>query len=50
MHFNEDKLFLHKLQEALSPLFTRKGVPQYFGSIISCGTLANLGKRNSPTL
>lgn len=41
-------LFLNKLQEILPPFFARKDIPIYFGSIISRGTLANLGKENGP--
>lgn len=41
-------LILKKLQEVLPLFFTRKDIPKYLGSIISRGTLANLGKKDGP--
>lgn len=47
--FNNNEIFIIKtLQDTLPPLFTRKDIPKYLGSIISRGTLANLGKKNGP--
>lgn len=43
-----DSQFLHGLYELLPRYFTRKDIPKYLGSIISRGTLANLGKKNGP--
>lgn len=45
---NNIALYFKKIQEVLPPLFTRKDIHKYLGSIISRGTLANLGKKNGP--
>lgn len=39
---------LKNLQQHLPSYFTRKDIPKYLGSIISRGTLANLGKKDGP--
>lgn len=44
----KSNMFCEKLQNSLPSFFTRKDVPKYLGSIISRGTLANLGKKNGP--
>lgn len=42
------KNMLNDLHDKLPDYFTRKDISNYLGSIISRGTLANLGKKNGP--